>query len=164
MFENLKRLFSEAGGEINQLRRTLDIARQQRDLTASAPMSKADAIAALHGLIDARGAAHGKTFQAALTTAVRSKEPARLDTRVVALARPDFMPTPSTMEDALCLWLGAQIKETVRLNIEAMPWPPGSMSHAEKIERLGEIDVRIAQLEKEMAVAARDARAAGLNP
>ena len=100
MFESLKKLFQEAGGEIQQIRRNLETARQQRDVTASAPLAREDVVAAMHQAMDLRAAAHHNTLAKALTAAVYKGEPGRVDVRAIALAKPDYAATPAVVEDA----------------------------------------------------------------
>lgn len=163
MFGEIRKLFQAAGDEIQHLRRNLETARQQRDLTASAPLTKEDAIAAMHQAIDQRAAAHHKTLAKALVGAVRKGEPGRVDVRAIALARPDFTATPATVEDAISLLMNHQLKEGVASVIQGLEWPAGAMPHAEKTERLRELDGRILKLERELASAVGAARSAGLS-
>ena len=163
MFGEIRKLFQAAGDEIQQLRRNLETARQQRDLTASAPLTKEDAIAAMHKAIDQRAAAHYKTLAKALANVVRKGEPGRVDVRAVALAKPDFTVTPTTLEDGLSLLLNQQLKDGIARVIEGMEWPAGAMPRAEKTERLRELDGRILKLERDLASAVGAARSAGLS-
>jgi hypothetical protein len=71
-------------------------------------------------------------------------------------------PTPASLDAALCLLLGEQIKVALDRVIDGMDWPDGSMPIAERAKRLAKIDSELDKLLEEERTLVAAARSAGV--
>ena len=161
-FLSLSKKIADLGAEIRGRRADLERFRRARDLIAAAPLSKEDAVKALHRRIDIDGARYMKTFSASLRAMVLSGNPDR-DTAILTATPPDMTPTPLSMEAGICLAFADQLKAAASRAVEAMEWPDGAMDHRNKTERLAKLDSQIGSIEGELSALVRSARDAGVS-
>lgn len=162
-FSGVKKLLGDAGASVRAKRAELETLRRERDVLAAAPLSKDDAVKALHGRIDEAGSGHLKVLSGALRQMALKGCPTRIDTAILAVCKPDTMPTMLTMEAAICLVFADQMKAAASRIVEAMEWPEGAMDHRDKTERLAKLDARIASVESDVRGMVQAARAAGIS-
>lgn len=161
-FLSLTKKISDLGAEIRGRRSDLETKRRERDLIAAAPLSKSDAVQALHRRIDTDGARYMKTFSASLRAMVLSGNPDR-DTAILTATPPNTTPTPLSMEAGICLAFADQLKAAASRAVEGMAWPEGALDHRNKTERLAKLDSQIGSIESELAALVRSARDAGVS-
>lgn len=163
-FLSLSKKISDLGAEIRGRRSDLEKLRRERDLIAAAPLSKSDAVQAMHRRIDEVGAAHMKILSTTLRQVALGGSPDRVrDTPILVTAKPDFAPTPLTVEFGVCLAFGDQMKAAASRIVEGMEWPAGAIDHRNKTERLAKLDSQIGSIESELAALVRSARDAGVS-
>jgi|GEM_PF-4913178 len=163
-FSGIKKLLGDAGAMIRSKRAELESLKRERDILAAAPLSKEDTVKAMHRRIDAEGARHMATLSAAVRQlVVGGGNPDRIDMPILATTKPDYAPSPLSMEAGMCLAFGDQMKAAASRIIEAMPWPEHAMDHRDKTERLAKLDAKIAAVESDVRGMVESARGAGLN-
>lgn len=162
-FLSLRKQIADAGEEIRIRRSEMETLRRERDLIAAAPLSREDTIKALHARIDQEGAKHLKIFTGALRQLVIKGCPTRIDSPILAAQRPDVSPTPASLEAAISLMFAGEFKASVARVVESMEWPQGSMDHADKVQKLAELDSKIGKVETDLTALVRSARAAGIS-
>lgn len=163
-FLSLSKKISDLGAEIRGRRTDLEKLRRERDLIAAAPLSKADAVQTMHRRIDEQGAAYMKTLSAALHLAASSGNPDRVvNTPILVAAKPDWTPTPLTVEFGLCLAFGDELKAAASRIVESTPWPEGALDHRTRTERLAKLDSQIGSIESDLSALVRSAREAGVS-
>lgn len=160
-FLSLSKKIADLGAEIRGRRSDLEKLRRERDLVAAAPLSKEDAVKALHRRIDTEGARYRKIFSASLRAMVLGGNPDR-DTAILTATPPDTTPTPLSMEAGICLAFADQMKDAASRAVEAMEWPEGALDHRTKSERLAKLDSRIGSIESDLTALVRSARDAGI--
>lgn len=160
-FFSLSKKIADLGGEVGGRRTDLEKLRRERDLVAAAPLSKEDAVKALHRRIDTEGARYMKTFSASLRAMVLSGNPDR-DTAILTATPPNTTPTPLSMEAGICAAFSDQLKAAASRAVEGMEWPEGALDHRDKTARLATLDARIGSIEGELTALVRSARDAGI--
>lgn len=162
-FSGIKKLLGDAGAMIRSKRAELESLKRERDILAAAPISKGDAIKAMHRRIDEEGARHMATLSTAVRQLVVGGNPDRIDVPILAVTKPGYAPSPLSMESGLCLAFADEMKAAASRIVEGMSWPEHAMDHREKIERLAKLDARIAAVENDVRGMVESARGAGLN-
>lgn len=162
-FFSLRTQVAGIGEEIRSRRREMETLRRERDLIAAAPLSREDTLKALYARIDAEGAIHLKLFSGALRQRVTKGCPTRIGGPILGAHRPDVSPTPASLEAAISLFFADQFKASVASVVESMEWAAGSMGHADKQNKLAELDSKIGKVESDLTGLVRSARAAGIN-
>lgn len=162
-FSGIKKLLGDAGAMISSKRAELETLKRERDILAAAPLSKSDTVKAMHRRIDAEGARHMAVLSATVRQLAIGGNPDRMDAPILAAVRPDYMPTPLTLEGGICLAFSDQMKIAASRIVEAMEWPAHAMDHREKSERLAKLDAKIAAVESDVRGMVQSARGAGLN-
>jgi hypothetical protein len=161
-FLSLSKKISDLGAEIRGRRSDLEKLRRERDLIAAAPLSRADAVKAMHRRIDTEGDRYMKTFSASLRAMALGGNPDR-GVVILTATPPNTMPTPLSMEAGICLAFADLLKISVSRAVEATPWPEGALDHHTKTERMAKLDSQIGSIENELAALVRSAREAGVS-
>lgn len=162
-FNPLKKLLSDATTQIDSRKVELEKLRRTREDIAAAPISREDAIRALHARIDTDAAKHMDIVVNALTPLISKGDPIRMDASILSAAKPGLAASPLSIEAGLCLAMGDVIKAAASRIVEAMEWPPGALDHAVKEKKVSELDRKISDLEAELTQLVHSARAAGVS-
>lgn len=160
----LRQQVQDIGAKASQARAELEKLKTARDEISAAPTSKADALAALFGSIDVQAGRHMGLITEQLGNIATKGNPSRFaDMSLLAAAKSGSAATPQSLEAALFLVLGDQMKNAAARLIEKMPWPAGALDQAEKESKLRAVDKRIADSEAELSSLVLAARSAGVN-
>ena len=162
-FSGIKKMLGDAGAMIRSKRAELESLKRERDILAAAPLSKEDTVKAMHRRIDVSAELHMATLSAAVRQLVVGGNPDRIDMPILATTKPDYTPTPLSLEAGMCLAFGDQMKAAASRIVEAMVWPEHAMNHRDKAERLAKLDAKIAVVEGDVRGMVESARGAGLN-
>lgn len=162
-FNPLKKMLSDASGQIRARQVELEKLQRQREDVAAAPASREDAIKALHGRIDAEADKHLRIVAGALLPLIVKGDPSRIDSPILAAVKSGSAPSPLSLEAGLCLAMGEQMKAAASRIIDGMEWPLGAIDHADKEKKVSELDRKISEIESELSELVHSARAAGVS-
>ena len=162
-FTDLKKQVASIGTKVRESSQELENLRRKREEIAAAPSSKTDAVRAMHARIEREADKHRKILTESLVPLVVKGDTSRIDTPIVAAARPDKAASPLSLEAGLCLAIGDQLKRTIADAIDGMPWPEFSMDESKKTAEITRLDAAIQKTESELSELVSAAHAAGLS-
>jgi hypothetical protein len=171
----LKKQIADVGGKYQSLLTEGERLRRQRDDLTAAPISRDDFYSAVCELIDSRAQQYPQRLLervcdmgvdrslADIHRMIADKD--RRGTSLGLLAATQHTaatPHWKHLEEALYFLLNPELKAALRKAVDAMAWPAGAISLAERQKKLDDLNKKIGAIEKQQAELFTTAREMGI--
>lgn len=157
-FSSLKKSIQGLGQQVKTLRAQIEKLQREREDVLSAAAAKADVKAIFGTWLAAREAEFVESWRRHLDVVIRRpssfNDPAKASQYLAVFAvepKAGLVPSPRTMDAALCAILGATVRPQLFAVIDSMRWPDEGLPMAARAAKVAELDSRIDQLKREEA-------------
>lgn len=166
-FFNLKKGIDEFTSSLRDVSKRIESLKREREDIACAPPAREDIKTYFRAIIASRGQNYADAI-ARHVSPLRAKElqqvqdPQHMQHAAVLALTPagSLAATAKTLDSALCLLMGDEIKRAIERVVDEMPWPANAMPISERARRLASIDAELDELlarERELVATARSA-------
>ena len=167
-FKKLRGEVQNLGDKIKAMQTESTGLQREREMVLSAPGSKDDVKAMLAGWIDSTGDAYSARMQETLTKFARSPRhmtPSNLAQFLSITGDAtayDKAAQSKEVDQALCALFGSLVNKALMKEIDAMDWPAGAITSAERAAKVADLDQRIDKLETDLKMLIDQAEEAGV--
>lgn len=155
-FSSIKKMLSDAGTEIRQLRQQIEAAQRQREDIITAPATREDVKTMVEKWAGGRSAEYIKrlqfNIQEFVTDPKNLQDAQVVDCRMTLFGKSRQMgalgmfPGPELDDMAVCFLMGTPLVKALHAAVDAMDWPLGSLPMEGRAKKISELDAKIAAL------------------
>lgn len=168
-FASIRRSVAGLEQQIRKMQDELELLRRQREAVIYAPASKDDLKTMLSAWVEASGDKHRAALTDALTKFARSPRNVSPQTlaQIMGIAGASQplgdVVAPRDVDQALCALFGPLLNRALLDHVDAMDWPEGSLTSAQRTADAEKLGARIDKLQQDLNELINEADEAGVN-